>query len=164
MLHFALFYDPTDLILVDILHERSRYNAPLYSLINGGCRSLVVLVVCLVKPSVSIRCVQEPYIKPCSNENASRRKFELASRLNTNLRWLALTCVDLRWLALTLNTLKFLRNLRRLAVNLRVLAIRLNGTNASYRKLPQVNLRWLAFSFERGLRFRCPSFLICMYE
>jgi hypothetical protein len=62
------------------------------------------------------------YIKPCSKENASQRKFELASRLNTNLQWLAIT----------LNTLKFLHKLRRLAINLRVLAIRLNGRNASY--------------------------------
>jgi hypothetical protein len=46
---------------------------------------------------------------------------------------LAVTCDNL-------NTLKFLRKLRRRAINLLVLAIRLNGTNASYRKLPQENL------------------------
>jgi hypothetical protein len=51
------------------------------------------------------------------------------------------TWVDLGWLAVSLNTLKFLRKLRRLAINLHLLAIRLNSANASYCKLPQVNLR-----------------------
>jgi hypothetical protein len=99
------------------------------------------------------------YLKSRANENASRRKFELASRLNTNLRWLALT----------LNRLKFLRKFRRLAINLRVLANCLNGTNASYRKLPQVNLRWLAFSFELGfihidISFKCTDSYITIYN
>jgi serine/threonine protein kinase len=82
-------------------------------------------------------------------QKASRRKLELVSHLATNLHGLAVT----------LNTLKFLYKFRWHAINLCVLVVHLNDTNASYHMLPQVTFGWLAFLFELGF-----SHIISQYQ
>jgi hypothetical protein len=110
---------------------------------SGGNNSTTVI---LNDAGVFVECsrtfLMYVCVKPRWNENASQRKFELASRLNTNLLWLAVTCVNFEHAQISLQV----------EVTCFKLARACDSFEWYKRKLPQVNLRWLAFSFERGLK------------